>query len=143
MTHYDPIDASAKANLERLTPWRRRLVFFLRAVSMLLIAESLFHWAIICGVGEGQFGGFEDLPAIVQIGIIWASIIDPIAAVGLWLGSAWGVVIWLLATLTQVTLGLWAPEGTARLIVLSVVEVALVLAYAVLSIRAARESDEE
>lgn len=143
MSHYDPIDASARAHMERLTPWRRRLVFFLRAVAILLLLEAVYHWAVICGVGEGPFGGFEDLPTMVQAGIIWAAIIDPIAGVGLWLGAGWGVVLWLLATASQVALGFWAPEGMARLLVLSLFEVALVVAYAVLSIRAARESDEE
>lgn len=143
MTHYDPIDASARAHMERMTPWRRRLVFYLRAVAMFLLAEAVFHWAIICGVGEGPFGGFLELPTLVQAGIIWAAIIDPIAGVGLWLGAGWGVVLWLIATATQVVLGFWAPEGMARLMVFPVVEVALVVAYAVLSVRAARESDEE
>ncbi len=143
MSHYDPIDASAKAHMERMTPWRRRLVLYLRAVAMFLLAEAVFHWAIICGIGEGPFGGFSDLPVLVQAGIVWAAIIDPIAGVGLWLGAGWGVVLWLIATATQVALGLWAPEGMARLMVLSVLEVALVIAYAVISVRAARESDEE
>ncbi|MEP9367000.1 DUF6163 family protein [Xanthobacter sp. VNH20] len=143
MTHYDPIDASARAHLERLTPWRRRLVFFLRAVALFLLAEGVYHWAIICGIGDGAANSFESLPPSVQAAIIWAAIIDPIAGVGLWLGAGWAVVLWLIATLSQVILGAWAPAGMGRLLILTLFELGLVVAYAVLSIRAARESDED
>jgi len=63
--------------------------------------------------------------------------------VGLWLRAGWGVVLWLLATASQVVIGVMAPEGASRLLVLTLFEFALVVAYAVLSIRAARESDED
>ena len=43
MSHYDPIDASARARMERLTPWRRRLVFFLRAVAFFLLLEGIWE----------------------------------------------------------------------------------------------------
>ena len=78
-----------------------------------------------------------------QAAVIWAAIIDPIAGVGLWLRAGWAIVLWLLATLTQVVLGIWAPAGMTRLMLFTLVELALVVAYAVLSIRAARESDQD
>jgi len=143
MSQYDPIDASARAHMERLTPWRRRLVFFLRAVAIFLLMEGVYHWAVICGINEGFQGRFEELPAMTQTSVIWAAIICPIAGVGLWLRAGWGVVLWLLATASQVVIGVMAPEGASRLLVLTLFEFALVVAYAVLSIRAARESDED
>ncbi|BAF87543.1 MULTISPECIES: DUF6163 family protein [Azorhizobium] len=143
MSHYDPIDASARARMERLTPWRRRLVFFLRAVAFFLLLEGIYHWAMICGVGDGRETRFESLPMAAQGVVIWSAIIDPIAGVGLWLGAGWAVVLWLLATASQVVVGAWAPDGMSRLLVFTLFEVALVIAYAVLSIRAARESDQD
>lgn len=143
MSHYDPIDASARAHMERLTPWRRRLVFFLRAVAFFLLLEGVYHWAVICGIGDGNETRFETLPVTAQGVVIWSAIIDPIAGVGLWLGAGWAVVLWLLATATQVVVGMWAPDGLSRLLVFTLFEVALVIAYAILSIRAARESDQD
>lgn len=143
MSQYDPIDASSRARMERLSPWRRRLVFFLRAVAFFLLLEGIYHWAVICGVGEANENRFENLSMAAQGVVIWAAIIDPIAAVGLWLGAGWAVVLWLFATVTQVIIGFWLPEGLTRLLVFTLFEVALVVVYAILSIRAARESDQD
>lgn len=142
MSHYDPIDASARAQWESLTPWRRRLFLFLRGVSAFLLLQGVIHWAVILGIGDGPASRFEIMPAAAQAAVIWAAIIDPIAGVGLWLRAGWAVVLWLLATLTQVVLGVWAPAGMTRLLLFTLVELVLVVAYAVLSIRAARESDQ-
>ncbi|MGU3493895.1 DUF6163 family protein [Xanthobacteraceae bacterium A53D] len=143
MSQYDPIDASARARMERLSPWRRRLVFFLRAVAFFLLLEGIYHWAVICGIGEANENRFENLSMSAQAVVIWAAIIDPIAGVGLWLGAGWAVVLWLFATVTQVIIGFWLPEGLTRLLVFTLFEVALVVAFAILSIRAARESDQD
>ncbi|GGF73519.1 hypothetical protein GCM10007301_36690 [Azorhizobium oxalatiphilum] len=143
MSQYDPIDASARAHMERLTPWRRRLVFFLRAVAFFLILEGIYHWAVICGIGEANEARFENLPTASQGIVIWSAIVAPIAGVGLWLGAGWAVVLWLFATATQVVFGVWAPDGIGRLLVLTLFEAALVVAYAIISIRAARESDQD
>ncbi len=143
MSHYDPIDASVRAHLERLPTWRRRLFLFLRAVAVFLILNGVIHWAVILGFGEGSDTRFSALPMAAQGAVIWAAIIDPIAGVGLWLRAGWAVVLWLIATLSQVVLGLWAPAGMTRLLIFTVIELALVVAYAILAIRAARETDEE
>ena len=143
MSHYDPIDASARAQWENLSPWRRRLFLFLRGVAAFLLLEGIIHWAVILGIGDGAASRFEAMPMAAQAAVIWAAIIDPIAGVGLWLRAGWAIVLWLLATLTQVVLGVWAPAGMTRLMLFTLVELALVVAYAVLSIRAARESDQD
>lgn len=142
MSHYDPIDASARAHWERLSPWRRRLFLFLRGVAVFLLAEGITHWVLILGMGEDSPSWFEDLPMAAQGAVIWAAIIDPIAGVGLWLRAGWAIVLWLIATLTQAVLAAWAPSGMTPLLLFTLVELGLVVAYAVLSIRVARESDE-
>jgi len=142
MSHYDPIDASARAHWQSLSPWRRRLFLFLRGVAAFLIFEGIVHWVLIVGVGEDSPSWFEQLPMAAQGAVIWAAIVDPIAGVGLWLRAGWAVVLWLIATLSQAVLAAWATDGMTPLLLFTLVELALVVAYAVLSIRAARESDE-
>lgn len=143
MSHYDPIDASARAHWEAMTPWRRRLFLFLRGVAVFLLLEGVIHWAVILGIGDGPDSRFEAMPMAAQGAIVWAAIVDPIAGVGLWLRAGWAVVLWLLAVLSQVLLGAWAPAEMTRLLIFTLVELGLVVTYAILSIRAARESDEE
>lgn len=142
VSHYDPIDASARAHWLSLSPWRRRLFLFLRGVAAFLILEGILHWLLIVGVGGNTPSWFEQLPMTAQAAVVWGAIIDPIAGVGLWLRAGWAVVLWLIATLTQSVFAAWATDGMTPLLLLTLVELALVVAYAVLSIRAARESDE-
>ena len=142
MTQYDPIDASARAHLERLPPWRRRLFWFLRAVAAFLLIEGIIHWAVIVGVGESSPTHFETLPMAAQGAVIWGAIIDPLAGVGLWLRAGWAVVLWLIATLIKVLLGAWAPAGMTGILLFTILELGLVVAYAVLSIKAAQENEE-
>ena len=112
-----------------------------RVMSGLLLLMGLFHWAVILGIGDATPSRFETMPMAAQGAVIWAAIIDPIAGVGLWLRAGWAVVLWLIATLTQVMLGAWAPAGMTRILIFTMAELALVGAYAVLSIKAAQESD--
>lgn len=142
MSQYEPIDASARATLESLPPWRRRLFLFLRAVAAFLLFEGVIQWAVILGIGDATPSRFESMTTVAQAAVIWAAIIDPIAGVGLWLRAGWAVVLWLIATLIQVVLGAWAPAEMTRILLFTMVELALVVAYAVLSIKAAQESDE-
>lgn len=143
MMQHDPINAGTRALMERLTPWRRRRALFLRAVSMFLLLEGVFHWAVICGIVRVGGELFENMDTPAQAAVIWGAIIDPIAGVGLWLGAGWGVVMWLFATVTRIGLDFWAPEGMTRFLLLSLFEMSLIVAYAVMSVRAARESDED
>ncbi len=141
MTHYDPIDASARAHWARLSPWRRRLFLFLRGVAAFLIFQGILSWAIIIGVGGNSPSRFELLPMAAQGAVVWGAIVNPVAGVGLWLRANWAVVFWMVATFTQLVLAIWAPSGMILLVV-TLLELGLVGTYAVLSIRAARESDE-
>jgi hypothetical protein len=142
MSAHEPIDASARATLDKLPPWRRRLFLFLRAVAAFLLIEGVIHWGVILGIGEGTPSHFEQMSTVAQAAVIWAAIIDPIAGVGLWLRAGWAVVLWLIATLTQVLFGALAPAEMTRILIFTMVELGLVVAYAVLSIKAAQESDE-
>lgn len=143
MSHYDPIDASARAHMERLPPWRRRLFLFLRAVAAFLLVEGIIYWAVIVGLGDASPTHFERMPIAAQGAVIWGAIINPIAGVGLWLRAGWAVVLWLIATLVQVVLGAWAPAGMTGILLVTLAELGLVVAYAVLSIKAAQESEED
>ena len=142
MSQYEPIDASARATLEKLPPWRRRLFLFLRAVAAFLLIEGVIHWAVILGIGDSTPSHFEQMSTMAQAAVVWAAIIDPIAGVGLWLRAGWAVVLWLIATLPQVMFGALAPAEMTRILIFTMVELGLVVAYAVLSIKAAQESDE-
>ncbi len=141
MTHYDPIDASARAHWARLSPWRQRLLMFLRGVAIFLMFQAVLNWATIIGLGSGSPSFFETLPVAAQWAVIWGAIVSPVAAVGLWLRANWAVIFWMVAIFTQLVLAIWAPVG-AMLLGATLVELALVVAYAVLYVCVSRETKE-
>ena len=66
------------------------------------------------------------------------SIIDLVAAVGLWLVAPWGAVVWLTATVSMIVIHVFFDEvyGTqALLIVAGVLAITVYLALAVLAAR--------
>jgi hypothetical protein len=109
----------------------------MRVVAVVWIVKGLGSWMMLLGVDP--FGvSFQDLPPAQRGVVIVFAVLDLVAGVGLWLTSAWGGVMWLLAVMTDLiafTLGAPAPSSGP---VFAGAEVALVLAYLVLSWLAAR-----
>lgn len=93
-----------------LTRWRLILVWLLRLLSLAWMAKGLMAWAVIFGIGmEGQTP-FESQLLSFQAITVYFAVIDLVAAVGLWLTSTWGGVLWLLAAVSQLLLGFFFPR---------------------------------
>ncbi len=96
-------DPSAKPEVERD---RLELAFdiFLIALSVLMLLLGLREWAVILGVLPGATGSFEAMSEAWKVATMYLSVIDLVAAVGLWMRVAWGKVVWLLAALSGIAL---------------------------------------
>src|SRR5829696_5114796 len=70
-----------------------------------------------------------------QATIIYFAVIDPIAAVGLWLGNVWGGVMWLLAIMSHLILSFFFPSVVPS----NTVSIGFILAYLAISWLAAGE----
>jgi hypothetical protein len=118
--------------------WGLVLLWFMRVVAALWILKGLASWMVI--LGTDPLGvSFDSLPPGRRGIVIVFSVLDLVAGVGLWLTSAWGGVMWLLAVMTDLiafSLGAPAPSSSALFVGL---EVALVLVYLVLSWLASRD----
>jgi len=128
---------AAEAPAPRRVRWNAALVWFMRVMALLWIAKGLSFWAVIVGAGHGI--GFESKALGHQATIVYFALIDPIAAVGLWLTSAWGGVLWLLAVMSQLILWFFFPAYVPGNAVTTGVYMTLVLGYLVLSWLAASE----
>ena len=114
---------------ERSTRWRTVLVWLLRLVSIGWLAKGLLAWAVILGVGmEGQVP-FEQRLLSFQAITVYFAVIDLVAAVGLWLTSTWGGVLWLLAAISQLLLGFFFPRLLPMAPWVAGAYVAAILAY--------------
>lgn len=138
---YDPIDATLGPAGTQMPPWQKRVLLYLRILAGFLLVKTIYSWTLICGVWDGEASRFEMISLAAQSAVIWAAIMNPVAAVGLWLGASWGVVLWLVTAMVQILINASAPEGVGRLMFVAAVETVLVAVYAFLTYKAARESE--
>src|SRR5262249_7648859 len=67
------------------------------------------------------------------------AVIDLVAAVGLWLSAPWGAVVWLTSSVSSIVVEVFFPQIYDDLILVLLVEPALIIAYLVLAVMAARQ----
>ncbi len=92
------------------TRWRTMLVWMLRILSVLWMAKGLLAWAVIFGLVGEDAPPFEARLLSFQAITVYFAVIDLVAAVGLWLTSTWGGVLWLLAAISQLLLAFFFPR---------------------------------
>lgn len=100
--------------LNNRPPWRVVFIWYLRILAILLIGAGLIHWARIIGYTPWRGVWFVDMPIEWQVATVYFGVLDLVAAVGLWLTASWGPVMWLLRTLSQVTMHTVFAEIFAR-----------------------------
>lgn len=123
---------------ERTVAWGVALLWFMRIVAVAWLLKGLASWSIILGAGPLGIG-FESLPPAQRGVVIVFAVLDLVAGVGLWLTSAWGGVMWLLAIMTDlIAFSLGAPSPIASPVLVGL-EMALVLGYLALSWLASRD----
>ncbi|HEX8416649.1 MAG TPA: DUF6163 family protein [Methylobacterium sp.] len=120
------------------THWDVVLVWFMRITALLWLAKGAATWAAILDVLPGA-RPFETEPLGRQAVIVYFAVIDFTAAVGLWLTSAWGGVVWLLAATSALTLAILTPQLLSISTPVLAVQAAIIAMYFILSWLAARE----
>jgi hypothetical protein len=91
--------SAAKRNRFEVT-----LDYYLRGVALILMVLGLRAWAVIVGMIDGPGGAFEQMPQAWQIATMHMSVVDLVAAVGLWMHASWGRVVWIYAVLSEITI---------------------------------------
>ena len=89
--------------------WTRRLVMFLRVMAVLSILKGLYHWAQVTGFIGGEEDAFENQPMAWQAATVYFAVIELVAAVGLWLATPWGAVVWLTTVVSMAVIELMFP----------------------------------
>lgn len=93
--------------------WNRALVWFMRLAALVWIAKGLLAWTAIIGL-TGAALPFETGPTGYQAILIYFAVLDVVAGVGLWLTSAWGGVLWLLAVMSHMIFAVFFPRFVAN-----------------------------
>jgi Family of unknown function (DUF6163) len=119
--------------------WTRRLVLFLRVMAILSIIKGLYHWAQVTGFVGGEEEAFENQPMAWQAATVYFAIIELVAAVGLWLATPWGAVVWLTTVVSMAVIELMFPGIYGGSLLVVAVEALMLAAYLALAWMAARE----
>ena len=133
----------AAISSERIEPddnaWTRRLVLFLRIMAVISIAKGLYHWAQVTGFIGGEEEAFENQSMAWQTATIYFAVIELVAAVGLWLATPWGAVVWLTTVVSMAVIELMFPGIYGGSLTVVGVEAGMLAAYLALAWMAARE----
>ena len=109
------------------------LVVFMRLLSGLWLIQGLLQWSAILLPVEPLL---DKMSTLRLAAVIFFAIYDLVAAVGLWLASPWGGVIWLLGAIAQIAAVLLLPGFFSILWAAAVV--VLIVVYFILTWQAGR-----
>jgi len=128
---------------ERIEPdenvWTRRLVLFLRVMAVISIGKGLYHWAQVTGFIGGEEEAFENQSMAWQTATVYFAVIELVGAVGLWLATPWGAVVWLTTVVSMAVIELMFPGIYGGSLTVVALEAVMLGAYLALAWMAARE----
>src|SRR6202045_1236903 len=119
--------------------WTRRLGLFLRIMAGVSVSKGLFHWAQVTGVIRGEKEAFKNQPMAWQTATVYFAVIELVAAVGLWLATPWGAVVWLTTVVSMAVIELMFPGIYGGSLTVIAVEALMLAGYLALAWMAARE----
>ena len=119
--------------------WGFVLTWFMRILAILWIMKGLSSWAVILGIWT-PIGQFEARSTGYQATVIYFALIDLIAAVGLWMASTWGGIMWLLAIMSHLILAAFFPGIVSGGLVTVAFFLTLIAVYLGVAWLAAREA---
>jgi len=119
--------------------WTKRLVLFLRIMAVLSVVKGLYHWAQVTGFVGGEDDAFENQSMAWQTATVYFAVIELVAAVGLWLATPWGAVVWLTTVVSMAVIELMFPGIYGGSLLVVALEALMLGAYLALAWMAARE----
>lgn len=120
------------------------LVLYLRALALLFLINGLAHWLDILRLPDDPRGALLGLSFSERFETIAFAVLDPAAAVGLWLTASWGIVLWLIAALSRTVAAsglIGATEASFLTLAVQIVTVGIYLALAQIARSAAAQRE--
>ena len=88
---------------------RGLLQIYLKVIALVLLSFSIGYWAQLVGVANPEVS-FETMPGFWQATFAALVILQPIAALGLWGDTKWGIVIWIIVIAIELLMYAVEPE---------------------------------
>ncbi|MES2906275.1 MAG: DUF6163 family protein [Pseudomonadota bacterium] len=86
----------------------RYLVWFMRLLACMFFILGLRQWLIV--LDPWHDNAFINMQTPQQVSGGFFAVLDLVAAVGLWLVSSWGAVVWLVTALSDIVIHSFFPE---------------------------------
>jgi hypothetical protein len=134
----EPMPTKHEVTDETGGAWTRRLVIFLRVMAVISLMKGLYHWGQVLGIGAGN-DGFEAQSLSWQSATVYFAVIDLVAAIGLWLATPWGAVLWLTTVISMGAVEVMFPQTYGGSLVTVAVESVFLVIYLGLAWMAAHE----
>ncbi|MGO9672613.1 MAG: DUF6163 family protein [Methylocella sp.] len=113
--------------------WGLVLVVFMRLLAALCVAQGLSQWSAVLLPHRPLF---DTVTPDWGAAVIFFAILDLLAAVGLWLATPWGGVLWLFRSVAQIFVALTIPSFFGPVWIAA--NCVLILAYFALTLLAGR-----
>lgn len=119
--------------------WQLMLVWLMRVLSLVWLAQGFSHWHSILVPAPSDL---EILTGWRAASLVGFAVFDLLTAIGLWLVTPWGGVLWILNVALQmvVVVGLPGFFPGGRLIL--AIYAALVVVYFVITFQAGQEEED-
>ena len=75
---------------------------FLRMLAVVSLVSGLIYWAELTGIFGDQRARFDVLTPHGRALYATLAVLMPAAALGLWLATRWGIVLWVMAALAEI-----------------------------------------
>jgi hypothetical protein len=115
-------------------PWGLILVIFMRLLAALCVAQGLYQWSALLLPHRPLF---DTVTPVWGAAVIFFAILDLLAAVGLWLATPWGGVLWLFRSFAQIFVLWLIPSFFGPLWIAA--DCVLILVYVALTLLATRQ----
>lgn len=89
-------------------------LLFQRVVAMLMIALALQYWMRLTGFSSGAEFRFDTMSEHWRFAASVMAVLLPVAALGLWGGYAWGVVLWVTAVAIEFSMHVILSDDFGR-----------------------------
>ncbi|KEC55093.1 DUF6163 family protein [Bartonella koehlerae] len=74
---------------------------YLRFLALICLGLGVFYWIRLVGVFPGALWRFDLMPWSWQCLSATLAIVYPIALIGLWMSSPWGIILWCIAAFSE------------------------------------------
>ncbi len=125
--------------MKRVPSFQFLLHAYVRLLAGFMLIAGLNYWSAILGARLIEGVPFEDVSTQIQSTVVFFAILDLVTAIGLWLLSSWGTVMWLFRSLAQVVMYSVFPMVFGRSPVEVVFYISAIALYLVLLYLAERE----